>query len=225
MAADKSSFILYSDTVHTVKKLPDDVAGKLFKHILMYVNDENPESDDILVNVAFEPIKQHLKRNLKEWEITKNSRSDAGVLGNLKRWNNDLYTQVINNQLSLSEASQIAKDRKVSQPIANIAVNDSVNGNVSVNDKKNNIEDRKLKFASTLEAFKDIYPRTLLNDFYKYWAEPNKSKTKFKQELEKTWDLSRRLETWARNDRSFTKSESNTSNGQSTGLGKSKELS
>lgn len=61
----------------------------------------------------------------------------------------------------------------------------------------NNIEERKLKFASTLEPFKSKYGRDLLNQFYKYWTQPNKSNTKFKQELEQTWQLSYRLETWS----------------------------
>lgn len=61
----------------------------------------------------------------------------------------------------------------------------------------NNIEERKLKFAHTLKPFKSKYGRDLLNQFYKYWTQPNKSNTKFKQELEKTWELSYRLETWS----------------------------
>ena len=69
--------------------------------------------------------------------------------------------------------------------------------------KKNDIEDRKLKFASTLEPFLQTYGKVFLNDFYKYWTEPNKSNTKFRAELEKTWDVERRLETWARNDKNF----------------------
>jgi hypothetical protein len=75
----------------------------------------------------------------------------------------------------------------------------------------NNIEERKLKFASTLESYLSIYGKDLLNDFYKYWTEPNKSNTKFKQELEKTWSLERRLDTWAKNDKNF-KNNSNTKN-------------
>lgn len=66
--------------------------------------------------------------------------------------------------------------------------------------KENNIEERKLKFASTLKPFKDIYHRDMLIKFFKYWTQPNKSNTKFKQELEKTWSLSLRLETWSNNN-------------------------
>lgn len=69
--------------------------------------------------------------------------------------------------------------------------------------KENSIVERKLKFASTLEPFLNIYGKEFLNDFYKYWTEPNKSNSKFKQELEKTWSLERRLETWAKNDKNF----------------------
>lgn len=61
---------------------------------------------------------------------------------------------------------------------------------------KNNIDERKLKFASTLEPFLKKYGREMLNAFYKYWTEPNKSNTKFRQEGEKFWDLSKRLATW-----------------------------
>lgn len=79
--------------------------------------------------------------------------------------------------------------------------------------KVEKMEVRKLKFASTLEPFLKDYPRPMINDFYKYWTEPNKSETKFKQELEKTWDLERRLETWARRDKNFTNGKSINNNG------------
>jgi hypothetical protein len=72
----------------------------------------------------------------------------------------------------------------------------------------NNIQQRKLKFADTLNPFLEKYGKDMMNDFYKYWTQPNKAGSKFKQELEKTWELSYRLETWARNDKSFNKSDS-----------------
>ena len=74
--------------------------------------------------------------------------------------------------------------------------------------KINNIDSRKLKFAATLEPFLITYGKDFLNDFYKYWTEPNKSNTKFKQELERTWSLERRLETWAKNQKIFDKEKS-----------------
>ena len=61
---NKKGFILYADIQNVINKLSDDYAGKLFKHILAYVNDENPTTNDLLLEIAFEPIKQQLKRDL-----------------------------------------------------------------------------------------------------------------------------------------------------------------
>lgn len=144
MAEDKKSFLLYTDLIHTVNKMPNDKAGELFKHILSYVNDLNPETEDLIIQLTFEPIKQQLKRDLLKYKESIIDKSNAGKLGNLKRWHKDLYDKVINNQLELDNALNIAESRKVShtdnvqsQPIAEIAVNDNVN--VNVNDINNNI--------------------------------------------------------------------------------------
>lgn len=68
MAKDKKSFLLYCDLIHTVEKLSNEDAGEMFKHILRYVNDLNPETDNQLIDVLFEQIKQQLKRDLKKYE-------------------------------------------------------------------------------------------------------------------------------------------------------------
>ena len=44
------------------------------------------------------------------------------------------------------------------------------------------------------------------NAFIDYWTEPNKSKTKLRFELERTWDLKRRLSRWVNS--SYNKSKS-----------------
>jgi hypothetical protein len=112
MAKDKKSFILYSDAIHTVEKLSDTDAGQLLKHLLRYVNDQNPTTENPLVEIAFEPIKQQLKRDLVKFEDVKVKRSEAGKAGANKRW------------------QDIANANKGIQSIANIAVNDNDNDNV-----------------------------------------------------------------------------------------------
>jgi len=143
MAEDKKSFLLYCDLIHTIEKLPDEKAGVLFKHILKYVNDKNPTIEDLVVELVFEPIKQQLKRDLEAWRLSKFDKSQNGILGNLKRWNPDLYSQVIENQITIEQAQEIAKHRKASQPdsplsppIANVAVNvtATVTDTANVND-------------------------------------------------------------------------------------------
>ena len=82
MAKEKNGFVLYCDIIHTAEKLTDEQAGKLFKHILRYVNDENPECD-FVTEIAFEPIKQTLKRDLVKYE-NKRAQNKANAE---KRWN------------------------------------------------------------------------------------------------------------------------------------------
>ena len=67
-------------------------------------------------------------------------------------------------------------------------------------DKKNNIEERKLKFAETLKPFIETYGKDMVKDFYLYWTEPNKSNTKFRQEFQRTWSAERRLIMWNKNN-------------------------
>lgn len=141
MAENKKSFVLYADYIDLFEELSDDEAGKLIKHIFRYVNDQNPESPDRITKISFEPIKKQLKRDLKKWGSTLAERSNSGALGNLKRWNRDLYDKVNAGEMKIEEAIAIAKhrktshsddsDRKPSQTVANVAVN--VNDTVTVN--------------------------------------------------------------------------------------------
>jgi uncharacterized phage protein (TIGR02220 family) len=187
MAEGKKSFVLYADYIHTAENLPDDVAGRLYKTILRYVNDQSPAIEELVLKVAFEPIKQQLKRDLKEWEKTLEDKSNSGRIGNLKRWNKDLYEKVSQKQLTLEAAEIIAESRRGShsdksdtvatKPIANIAVNDTVTVNVNdiynnvvlafervtgkknikLNDSRKNLINGRLKEGYKLEDFEKVF--------------------------------------------------------------------
>lgn len=208
MAEDKKSFLLYTDLIHTVNKMPNDKAGELFKHILSYVNDLNPETEDLIIELTFEPIKQQLKRDLLKYKESIIDKSNAGKLGNLKRWNKDLYDKVVDNQLDLQDALNIAESRKVShtdnvqsQPIAEIAVNDNVN----VNDKViNNIDSRKTSFANSIKPFLETYGKEMCTEFYMYWTEHGEKDKKMRFEKEKTFGIKQRLDRWKSNKSKFS---------------------
>jgi hypothetical protein len=89
MAKDKKSFLLYCDIIHTVEKMPTEKAGELFKHILQYVNDQDPTTDDLIVQLVFEPIKQQLKRDLRKYEDFIEKQRDNGKRGGRPRKPNE----------------------------------------------------------------------------------------------------------------------------------------
>lgn len=117
MAKGKKGFMLYADLLHTVDKLPNETAGILFKHILSYVNDLNPSCDDLIINIAFEPIKQQLKRDLLHWESVKEKRSMAGKESANKR--QQMSTHVESVEQTLTKSTVIVKD--------NVNVKDIIN--------------------------------------------------------------------------------------------------
>lgn len=56
---------------------------------------------------------------------------------------------------------------------------------------------RKDSFYQLLVPYVDQYPKEMIRAFFDYWSELNKSGTRMRYELEKTWELPRRLATWA----------------------------
>lgn len=73
----------------------------------------------------------------------------------------------------------------------------------TVADRQADMDKRKKEFGMTLQPYAQQYGRQMLSDFYRYWTELNKSGTKMRFELEKTWSLNGRLSTWAGNQRIF----------------------
>lgn len=154
MAGDKKGFILYADLIHTVNQLPNDKAGKLFKHILSYVNDKNPQSKDMIINVAFEPIKQQLKRDLKKYEGKKLQWSDAGKASAEARKQRKKET----NERSTDSTN--VKDRSTD---STVNVNDTVNVTV-----KDNVRIKEIPTYKTFIAYALYNKQTLLEESIKF---------------------------------------------------------
>lgn len=125
MAKDKKGFILYADQKDLFEQLTDEKAGQLIKHIFKYVNDENPETDDLIVNLAFTPIKQQLKRDLQKFEEVRKKRSEAGKKSAEARANK--AKQDLTNLTSVKSVEQTSTKSTV---IDNVNVNDKENDTV-----------------------------------------------------------------------------------------------
>jgi len=72
------------------------------------------------------------------------------------------------------------------------------------------LKKREESFRNDVYLFtNDPYPLVMLQKFCDYWTEKNKSKTKMRWELEKTFEISKRLATWASRDNTINKSGAN----------------
>jgi hypothetical protein len=147
MATDKKSFILYADQQGVFKQLPDDVAGRLIKHIFSYVNDENPCTEELIINIAFEPIKQSLKRDLKRWEDYIEKQSLNGKKGGRPL------------KAKESQETQAFFEKPKKADSVSVSVNDSVNVNEKIKQfKAPTVGELKNEFPNIdAESFHDFY--------------------------------------------------------------------
>ena len=189
MAENKKSFVLYCDIIKTVEMLPNETAGELFKHLLSYVNDQDPKTENMLVKLAFEPIKQQLKRDLKKWESIREKRSLAGK----------------KSAASRKQKQQVLTSvESVEQNPTNSTVNDTVNVNVNVNDitKRKEIKE-KVAFDECAPSNSDDF-----RDFLDYWFEHGTNDKKMRFEKERSFSWSRRWKLWLRNKEKCKKEKS-----------------
>jgi hypothetical protein len=71
--------------------------------------------------------------------------------------------------------------------------------NINNNINKENKEIRESKFINRVSEFKDLADDKTLKEFCNYWTESNMSGTKMKFEMQKTFDIKRRLSKWVQN--------------------------
>ncbi len=193
MAVNKKSFLLYTDLIHTVSQLPDDKAGALFKHILEYVNDNNPKTDDIIVKIAFEPIKQGLLRDLERYEKAIEQRKEAGRRSAEARKAAKVETvernlTTVNDRSTESNEAQQSPTEKGNRqrPLTTVqrsSTKSTVNDNGSVNDSVSDIKKGKkekplkspkrgkppikLDFPYSSDAFKKAWEQLLTSPKWK----------------------------------------------------------
>lgn len=188
----KKSFVLYTEWEDAFDQQPNDVAGELIKLIFDYVRTgEVLISDNPVVNAMFSIFRPAIDRNIDKYDEVVEKRREAGRMGGLKKSQNK---QILANVASAS---------KCKQNLANVA--DSVSDSVSdinkekiVKEKSLSLSDRTEKFKEELTPFVQKYGKDMIFAFFDYWSEPNPSKTKMKFEMQKTWDIAKRLRTWER---------------------------
>lgn len=92
--------------------MDNEDAGELLKHILSYVNDELPETNNKFVKMAFGHMKPLIKADLLKWENIRGKRKEAGAKG---------------GKTTQANAKQIQANAKQVQPV-NVNVNvDTIN--------------------------------------------------------------------------------------------------
>jgi len=91
--------------------------------------------------------------------------------------------------------------------------NENRNSNKKMEKEKESLKEQKLRlleqrrqvFAIRVFEFSNQYPKEMLDKFLLYWSEMNKAGSQMRWEMERTWELSRRLATWASREKGFNR--------------------
>lgn len=121
-------------------------------------------------------------------------------------WSDEVIEQIEKRQKLKEKRKEAANKRWVSEkniivPEKEKEVESSPIVKPTKVNKEEEMKSRERIFYNALIPFVKTYGREMIRDFFDYWSEPNKSHSKMRFEQERTWDLSRRLQTWEKRSR------------------------
>lgn len=175
------------------KLVPESDFKVLIKSNIIKVDN----NDNIIINFLNEQLQERDRQSI----INKINGSKGGRPPQNKPKNNQIETEnKPNGFISLTETitetepkqKAIREEKKRKEEIR------------KEENKKEKIDFAKQNLHQSLKPFLEKYGKDMLNDFFLYWTEPNQTNTKLKYEMEKTWSIEARLNTWSKRD--FNKS-------------------
>lgn len=183
-SAERQSFTFYLSFEKAISNLDDANQLIVYRAISRYsLFGEEPEVYGLAL-IAWELIKPILTKS--------RIKSDCGKKGGLigaggaPIGNKNAEKQNQNNSKTIAKQKG---DRERDTDRDTIIV---------VKEKNISLSDRTEKFKSDLVPYVEQYGKEMIFAFFDYWSEPNKTGTKMRFELEKTWDIAGRLRTWER---------------------------
>ncbi len=186
------TMILYGSQYTAIKILSDANKGILLDALFRYILNEE-EKDNILQEIASEGVRITFLLLTNQIDLDKKK-----------------YAEKCATNKRIAEEREQHKRQRTYTNVSGRSPKDKDNDNDNDNDNDIVVVDaasndalrkRCYKFYDALVPYVATYGKDMVRKFYDYWTEPNKSKTKMRFELERTWDLKRRLNTWASRER------------------------
>lgn len=199
------TFLLHAEAAPQIDLLSDEEAGRLFKALFHYVADgEELVTNNRVLAMTFAVFKAQIDRGATKYEEVCQKRREAAN----KKWEMYRANESNNMQMYANGCTCIQVDTNVSNNNPNPKPNpknkkESTKKKIDAATAAARLNERKEDFYNSLIPYVTQYGKDMVRAFFDYWSEPNKSNSKMRFELERTWDLSRRLGTWASRDNQF----------------------
>ena len=204
-------FLVYNDWAELVETLPMEERGRVLTALFRHANGEeelgitDPAAKMLVMMMTkqmdrdTEAYDRKCERNRKNIEKRYNERIQSNTNAREKkeeatnvydgiRPNTNVYDGMQYKDKDKDKDKELKKDvlTNVEKKAEDIAAAAAAT-----------LAQRKEKFRSSLDAYRSLYPSYMLDQFFEYWTEPNKSGSKMRFEMERTWAVNLRLKTWA----------------------------
>lgn len=110
----KDSFVFYRDWLNVMEQLPAEIQLELYQAVAQYALNGKTPTLSPMAKIAFGFIQQSLDRDQSKYEKIVETNKLKGRLGNLKRYYPDIHQRMVDGELSLEEAEQLATAIKTS---------------------------------------------------------------------------------------------------------------
>lgn len=190
----RDGFIFYASWLEAIKNLPREMQGEVLTAIIEYgLYGETTETPKPITSAMLAMVKPQIDVNNKRYENGKKGGRPPKSETKSKPNQNQTKTKEKPNETK-SEPKE--KDKYKDKETTTIVV-----------EKKDAAEaatlSRKEGFYNSLIPFLEKYPKEMIRQFFEYWSEMNKSRTKMRWEQEKTWEIDKRLRTWASREKNY----------------------
>ena len=121
----------------------------------------------------------------------------------------EIVTQTVTNKKETKQKNEEIppappKEEKKQKKEKNSPTTACAREEIATKTDEERLELRRQRFVDALQPFAARYGQGMITQFAEYWTEPNRSNTRMRFELQRTWNTSLRLARWARNDYAFS---------------------
>ena len=213
----KEAFLIYTSFYKPISILSDKQLGRLFRAIFRYQLGEVVDVEED-IRMAFEFFKNQFEIDESKYQSKIKRDVENGHKGgnpNFKKGKTNPYYNKDKQEITQDNPNITQDNPGLSYITQDKANNDNDNDKENSNtpnvvlEKKKAAEaatlSRKENFGRSLIPYVDKYGKEMIREFFDYWSEMNKSKSKMRFEQQPTWETSKRLATWAKRERNYAK--------------------
>lgn len=132
-------------------------------------------------------------KKLKDWELIDTESCNRHTIVTIRNYDDYFY-----EEKPMEPPKKEEKKASLTPPPVKEQTEEQAKPMKTKEEIAGDTEKRMAKFYQELVPYVESYGKDMIRQFYDYWSETNKSKSRMRFEQQTTWNLNLRLQRWAR---------------------------